>query len=465
VKPVFSAEEMKQIDAEAHAKVGIEFLIEKAGFAAARTAISMMGGTYGRKAVVFAGKGNNGQDGIVAAKFLRRRGVKVDIIDVSQAPSTFPACDLVIDAAFGTGFHGRFHAPQAEKSSKVLAVDLPSGLDANTGIASGHVLKADKTITFASYKPGLVLQDGLLLTGDIIVDPIGMEEISTETWQPTMHLMEDADVATLVPDRPRDGHKWNAPLYVLAGSQQMLGAASFVTEGAYRAGAGMVRLAIPGLAAAFIGNLEAVRREIPMRYFADKVLDDLSRSKAVVMGPGLGVNAEQDHQIRRLIGEIPIPVVVDADAIAALGNLEEAQRILGSRRSPAVITPHDGEYARLAGSRPGADRIAAAVNLAKTIRAVVLLKGPTTIVADPHGKVLISTSGCQNLATAGTGDVLAGVIGAFIARGIAPFFAAALAAYVHGKASRLGLKDAMTASDLPLLVAKLLDELTAKPAG
>ncbi|MCL5047486.1 MAG: NAD(P)H-hydrate dehydratase [Firmicutes bacterium] len=463
MEPVFTAEEMKQIDAEAHAKVGIDTLIQRAGFAVARTAISMLGTTYGRKVVLFAGKGNNGQDGMVAASLLEKRGIKVSVIEVSQAPSHLPPCDLIIDAAFGTGFHGRFHAPQTD-GSKVLAVDLPSGLDANTGIANGYVLKADTTISMGAYKPGLLLNDGLFVSGNIKIDSIGLEEISSRSFMPSIYLIGDEDVVNLIPPRPIDGHKWNAPLYVLAGSQQMMGAASLVASGAYRSGAGMVRLAIPGLSTQAVESLEAVRREIPLRYFADRVLEDLGRSKAVVMGPGLGINTEQDQQIKRLVGEIQIPLVVDADAIAALGTLDEAERILASRRAPTVITPHDGEYARLVGSRPGADRISAAANLARKTRVVVLLKGPTTVVADPKGKVLLVTSGSQNLSTAGTGDVLAGMIGAFIARGVNPFFAAALAAYVHGKASHLGFKDTMIASDLPLLVAKTLDELSSRDA-
>ncbi len=459
VKPVFTPEEMKQIDAEAHAKADIDTLIERAGFALARRALFLLGGTYGKRVIVFAGNGNNGQDGRVAGRILGQRGVRVATVEVSQAPESLPECDLVIDAAFGTGFHGRFHAPRLTPGTKVLAADLPSGLDGNTGIANGYILTADTTVTFGAYKPGLLLNDGLLNSGDIELAPIGLEEVAPDAWQPTIHLVEDSDVCTLLADRPRNGHKWNAPLYVLAGSRQMPGAASFVAEGAYRAGAGMVRLAIPGFEGTPTASLEAVYREIPALNFADRVLEDIGRSKAMVIGPGLGVNTEQDYQIKRLIASAAIPIVIDADAVAALGTVEEAERILAGRRAHAVITPHDGEYTRLVGSRPGADRIAAAANLAKKLRVTVLLKGPTTVVADHSGKVLIVASGSQNLSTAGTGDVLAGVTGAFLARGLTPFFAAALAAHVHGKASRLGWRDAMTASELPVLVAKVLHEI------
>ncbi len=462
VKPVFTPEEMKQIDAEAHAKIGIETLIERAGFALARKAAVLLGGTYGKRVIIFAGKGNNGQDGRLSGTILEKRGVQVETVEVNQAPEGLPECDLVIDAAFGTGFHGRFHAPQLVPGTKVLAADLPSGLDGQTGVANGHILAADATLTFGAYKPGLFLNDGLLSSGDVELAPIGLEETAAESWQPTIHLVEDADLLSLLADRPRTGHKWNAPLYVLAGSGQMLGAASFVAEGAYRAGAGMVRLAVPGLGGTRTASLEAVHRDIPALHFADRVLEDIGRSKAMVIGPGLGVNAEQDYQIRRLISSLPIPTVIDADAVAALGTVEEAQRILAGRRAPAVMTPHDGEYTRLVGSRPGADRITAAVNLARKLRITVLLKGPTTVVADQNGKVLIVASGSQNLSTAGTGDVLAGIIGAFMARGLNPFFASALAAHVHGKASRLGWRDSMTASDLPVLVAKVLDEIKGK---
>lgn len=450
MRPVCTAEEMRAVDAEALAHVGIDELVERAGYALASEALRMLGGSYGRRIVVVAGKGHNGDDGRVAARVLARRGASVRVVPVAEAPSALPPCDLVVDAAFGTGFRGSYDAPTPPLGAFVLAADVPTGVDANTGRAGPRSVQADVTVTFGALKPGLLLGAGRRRAGEVVVRRIGLP-----VGNPPQHLVEDADLA-LLPARRPEGHKWDAAVYVAAGSPGMLGAAELATRGAARAGAGMVRLGSPGVAPGTVPVTEAVARHLPASDWAVPLLDDLSRCRALVLGPGLGSSSETVAAVRRLVVGAAVPLVLDADGLNALGTLDEAVRLLSARRAPLVMTPHDGEYARLVGTRPGEDRIAAARDLARRAHATVLLKGWTTVVASPSGSVLLVTSGSARLSTAGTGDVLSGIIGAFLARGVDPLLAAALAAHAHGRAATLGPADGLVAGDLPPLVAAVL---------
>lgn len=202
-------DEVASVDAAA--PEGIETLIDRAGRAVARAAIAMLGGTYGRTVNVVAGKGNNGKDGLVAADVLRRRGVKVRVVDAVLGPRELPPADLVIDAAFGTGFRGEWAAPDVG-DSPVLAVDVPSGVDALTGAAKPGVLAADRTITFQSLKPGLLFGRGAQLAGEIEVADIGLDVSGA-----TQHLVERSDVAGWWPQRRLDAHKWRRAVRVVAG--------------------------------------------------------------------------------------------------------------------------------------------------------------------------------------------------------------------------------------------------------
>ena len=221
----------------------------------------------------------------------------------------------------------------------------------------------------------------------------------------------------------------------------------------------MVRWCVPGASPDELPASEAVALSVPATDFADAVLGELRRCRALVIGPGIGSEPGVVASVRRLVAEAEVPVIVDADGLGALGPLEEGREVLAGRKVPAVLTPHDGEYARLAAtasgadSRPGGDRVAAARSLANGLGAIVLLKGSTTAVAAPDGHAFLVTSRSARLATAGTGDVLSGVIGAFLARGFDPLRAAALGAHVHGRAAGLGLAEGLVAGDLPELVA------------
>lgn len=437
--PVVTPEQMRSIDAAAPEPLDV--LIDRAGAAVARAALRLLGGAYGRSVAVIAGPGNNGADGRVAAARLRDRGVAVRVYEAAACPSEIGPCDLVIDAAFGTGFRGVWEAP-ATGDAKVLAVDVPTGLDASTGVAAPGTLRADVTVTFAAVKPGHVLGDGPDLVGELEVADIGLD-----VGEPTITIVDRTDVLDWVPRRPRTAHKWRDALRVVAGSPGMTGAAHLVAGAALRTGAGMVTLSSPGIDAS--APIEAVDRRVPATDWADAVLADLHRFHALVIGPGLGREEHTVPSIVRSVFESVVPVVVDGDGLFALSwNDEGTPAFLREREVPTVLTPHDGEFGLLTGSRPGPDRIAAAERLVDTCGCVVLLKGPTTVVSAPGAPTRLVTNGDQRLATAGTGDVLAGIIGALLAKGVRPAEAAAAGAWIHAEAANRAGDIGLVAGDV-----------------
>ena len=448
--PIVTPEEMAAVDRAAPEPV--EVLIGRAGAAIARAALQMLGGTYGRRVVVVAGKGNNGADGRDAARRLRARRVGVTVVDAIAGPDRLPVADLVIDAAYGTGFRGEYDAPEPS-GAPILAVDIPSGVDGTTGAAGGTPRAADRTVTFAALKPGLVLQPGRSLAGAVEIADIGLDVSGARSW-----LVTADDVAEWVPPRPVEAHKWSAAVLVVAGSPGMTGAARLAAGAAQRAGAGMVRVGSPGVTDDSLRPVEAVGLALPERGWDVAVLEALHRYDAVVIGPGLGTGDETAAAIRRVVAEAAVPVVVDGDGLTALGP--DAWRLLAPRRKPAILTPHDGEAARI-GPKPTADRLGSARALAEATSATVLLKGPTTVIAAPDGRTRVSITGGSQLATAGTGDVLAGTIGALVARGAAALEAASAGAWLHGRAADHGPADGLVASDLLDLLPEALAETAA----
>lgn len=451
MQPVLTISQMQAVDARAVETTLLEDLVERAGTAVAGAALDLMGGAYGRRAVLLCGKGNNGADGRVAARLLARRGVRVTVVSPGEVDAIGEGgqpIDLVVDAAFGTGFRGTYDAPWVAPGIPVLAVDIPSGVEGDTGRATGSVLRAMATVTFVALKPGLVQGDGAALAGEVRVVDIGLPIDGYD-----VAVVDDGDIGALVPPRDRGGNKWVAAVLVVAGSPGMTGAAALSARAAYRSGAGMVRLGVPGGDPSALAAGEAVGIDLAAGRWADVALEAAGRCHAVVVGPGLGRAEGTADQVLRLVASSPVPVVVDADGLHALGRIDAPL----ASRSTVVLTPHDGEYTRLTGEAPGPDRIAAARRLAVASGAVALLKGPTTAVADPTGRVLLAMAGTSSLATAGTGDVLSGVIGALLARGMPPLEAAALGAHLHGRAGALGHRSGLVAGDLPDLVARVLD--------
>ncbi len=392
--------------------------------------------------VVVAGKGNNGGDGEIAAGHLQRAGIPTQVfrledgLDRATVARAIDRAALVIDAMYGTGFRGALRGDAAwvadtcaARDVPVLAVDIPSGLDGLTGAAEGAAVRARATVTFAALKPGLLFEPGRTLAGDIEVVDIGIDVgeprdgADVRGDAPLVHVLELADIRERLAARPADAHKWNAGLAVVAGSRGMVGAALLVSRAALKTGSGMVVLGVPGHeAAGRASGSEVVVRALAATRDGDldvngaaEVLADVGRFKALAVGPGLGGAPATRIAVCTLVAEAALPLVLDADGLNALaGDFS----LLRSRLVPAVLTPHEGEYGRLASRAVGADRIEAAQWLAYETRCVVLLKGPGTVIAAPDGRVVVNTTGGPWLATAGSGDVLTGVIGALLARGL-----------------------------------------------
>ncbi|MGI8750830.1 MAG: NAD(P)H-hydrate dehydratase [Acidimicrobiales bacterium] len=478
--PVVTPEEMAGVDRSASEPV--EVLVARAGAAVATQAVAMLrasprGLVFGARVIVVAGPGNNGADGRDVARRLRSRGAAVTVVEASAvAGTTLAPADLVIDAAFGTGL-SRPYRPPSLGGAMVLAVDIPSGVSGLTGAVvggeDGAFVDATATVTFAALKPGLVLGAGAEAVGDLNIVDIGLGagvDAVARAW-----MITDDDVAR-IPLRGHDAHKWQSAVHVVAGSPGMNGAPWLVSTAALRAGAGYVRLAIPGMAAGAAGLPpgEVVNVDLPAEGWDRTVLDGLERFSCLVIGPGLGDTGRDPGgesgaatPVGRLLAAAPVPAVVDADGLNALGSLAAVAEVTSARASashdiPLVLTPHAGEFARLVGDRPGPDRLASARAAAAASGAIVLLKGSTTVVAHPDGRVLLSDAGSSRLATAGTGDVLSGVIGGLVARGLEPFVAAALGAHIHGRAAELGHAEGLVASDLPPLVSLWLSN-AARP--
>ncbi len=446
-----TAEEMRAVDAAAPEPT--EVLIGRAGRAVGRAALGVLGGAYGRRVIVIAGRGNNGADGRVAGDWLTRRGVSVRTIDAAACPERLPAADLVIDAAYGTGYRAGCRDPwraPAVGGARVLAVDIPSGLDATTGRHDAPVLSADRTVTFQALKPGLVFGDGPAMSGTVEVARIGLDVSGARA-----HLVGAEDVAAWIPRRPASAHKWSGAVRIVAGSPGMLGAAGLAASAAARCGAGLVAVSSPGCSAP--APLEVLQPTLPDADWADEVLDGLDRFRSLVVGPGLGRRAVTVAAVRRLLARAALPVVADGDALHAIATGDES--VLEHRDAPTVLTPHDGEFEQLTGARPGPDRLSAARTLANAYHCTVLLKGPVTVVADETGAALVINHGDERLATAGTGDVLAGMIGALLAAGVAPLRAAAAASWLHADAARRGPAAGLVAGDLPELLPGALEGL------
>jgi NAD(P)H-hydrate epimerase len=451
VIPVVTPEEMVLIDRAAAEPV--EVLIGRAGGAVARAALDMLGGAYGRRVIVVVGKGNNGNDGREAARRLRARGVAVTLVDAAGAPEVLPPADLVIDAAYGTGFRGEYNPPlPRDPDTPVLAVDIPSGVSGLTGAIGGNPLSADRTVTFAALKPGLLLEPGASLCGRIDVADIGLDTSTART-----HLVEAADIAEWLPTDPPTAHKWQRAVWIIGGSPGMTGAIALAARGALRTGAGYVRLSTPGGDLGQHAPVEAVGVPLPAGRWAEPVLAEQGRFGAIVVGNGLGLDAGHASELRLLAAAAVVPTVIDADGLTLLGR--NAASVV---QPHTILTPHDGEFARLAGCAPGEDRLDAVRRLAAELGCVVLLKGPLTTVAEPGGDVLLTNTGDSRLATAGTGDVLAGVIGALCARGVPPFEAAAAGAFIHGLAGALGWRHGLVAGDVADHLPEALDRLAGR---
>ena len=427
-EPLYAADEMRTAEARypGYPDTADE-LMERAAAAVAREALRAF--PDARRFAVVCGGGANGGDGRIAARLLREAGRDaVETEDLAGA-------DVVIDALFGTGFHG---APRPEAASlieridasgvPVVSIDLPSGVNASTGEVEGAAVHADLTVTFHGAKVGLAVGPGRFHAGRVVVADIGLEPA------PTAVVRATPAVLARVPRRGEQDSKFTAgALLVVGGAPGTTGAPVLSATAALRADAGYVTLAVPS---ASLSVVETLALEPVKRAFAhDRVLDDLAadleRADALAIGPGLGRGDDARGVVRALLERSSLPAVVDADGLFGLEPVE--------RDAPTVLTPHAGELARLLGADSDwvtAHRLEAVARGADRFGAVVLLKGPDTIVRAPDGRTIVCDTGPPSLATAGTGDVLTGVLGAFLAKGLDATDAAVAAAVAHGLAAR-----------------------------
>jgi hydroxyethylthiazole kinase-like uncharacterized protein yjeF len=495
MQPVVTAAEMRELDRATMDEIGIPAftLMETAGRAVAEAAIDMLDGVRGPVAVV-CGSGNNGGDGYVAARVLRSHGIdaivylaakRADVkgaaaehlavlekaggvvlsiaspVELDAVEAEIVDAALVIDALFGVGLSRAIEGHLAEVvhamllAPRILAVDIPSGLDADTGRALGPSIVAERTVTMAALKVALVSAPGFARCGEVDIIDIGVPPQLIAATGIKAGLVEEADVAHWLPRSQALDHKGKrGHTLVVAGSPGMRGAGRLAAMAALRAGSGLVTLAADG-------DFDAPD-SIMTLHVEGSMAQLLERFDAVVIGPGIGTGATARRRVIEVVGT-GVPAVLDADALNMM--VPEIAALAGAA-GPIVITPHPGEAARLLNVTTAeieGDRLAAARALAAKTRAVVVLKGARTIVCDgtiDDEHCSINPTGGPALATAGSGDVLAGAIGAFLAQGIPAADAARAAVYVHGAAGDVlaGVhgERGVVSSDLPLAIANVI---------
>jgi len=434
---------------------------------------------------ILAGPGNNSGDGFVIARHLHQAGVKVKILalvpgekfkgdaltnyrivkelglpitecldsaSLSAVTGSLKRSGLIVDAIFGTGLTrevtGRF-ARSIEMANEgptpIVAVDIPSGLSADTGRPLGTAIRADITATMALAKIGLVLYPGADYVGDLHVVEIGIPRRAVDEAGIKAELFDEEAFRIVLRPRPAIGHKGTfGHLLILAGSKGKTGAAALAAHGALRSGAGLVTLGCPSgiqpvlaqkLTEAMVEGLPETRSGTLSREGMPVIESMLEKKKALAIGPGLGLGRETQALARQLLEAAPVPVVADADALHALGT--DHGPVMRSKQ-PRVLTPHPGEMAHLLGCTTAEvqhDRVAAALSLAYSSKAVVVLKGARTVIAAPEGKISINIAGNPGMGAGGMGDTLTGIIGGLLAQGYDAWDAARISVFVHGRAA------------------------------
>jgi len=473
--------------------------------------------TRGCSVLILAGKGNNGGDGFAVARHLAVMGYCVQVwtpfdlatisgdaavnLRAAQEFVTVYQCTddrslerfgelcgnswLNIDALFGTGFHGQIEGMPARmieilnsrRSWDTVAIDIPSGVDADTGAIEGPAVRAELTVTFGIAKPGLVCYPGAANAGELVIANIGMPSTVVDEAPTFAYTTEAADVARVVPKREngRDTNKGKfGHVLVVAGSRGFLGAASMSAHAAARTGAGLVTLAVPdSLLTAAMSTVNPVimtrgLTETGEGTFAkaavDAVLKLAEKVTAVAIGPGLGAHVDETAEfVREVVRRCPVPVVVDADSLNVLAaEADHGRSIVAGRRAATVLTPHPGEMGRLVGKPTAevqADRFGVAQDVADRYQCTVLLKGARTVIASPGQRFNINMTGNPGMASGGMGDALTGVLGALLGMKLGPHEAAAAGAYVHGSAGDIAAE--RIGGTAGLLATDLIDSLPA----
>lgn len=491
MRPFLTAEEMQKCDKAAARTFGIpgRLLMENAGSGVARWIMDRFRPLEGRVAAVVCGKGNNGGDGFVVARHLANAGAVVHVLlieppsggdagvnltilkklaraargHISLRPFSRSAAgsirpDLIVDSIFGTGFSG---TPQKMykaaidwingQSVPIISIDIPSGVNGTTGIGSPSVM-ADTTLALGAMKQGLLCNDGKKASGRTEVIDIGIPNPVFSSVRPRTLLVEESDVRAMLPARSPTAHKYSAgKVYVLAGSRGFTGAATLAAQAALRIGAGAVVLGAPEaiypvlarkLTEVIVEPLPSTPEGSVSSQALEPVLNRISWADCVVLGPGLSRNPDTAALVRMLISRISGPAVLDADVLNIL--FENGKESLKKRKGPFILTPHTGEFSRMAGipsKEIEAHRVDSVRQFAKHHSAVVMLKGVPTVTADPNGDVYANPTGNPGMATIGTGDVLSGMVGGLWSQGMSGVHAALSAAFLHGLAGDLAAED------------------------
>jgi NAD(P)H-hydrate epimerase len=464
-----TAAEMRELDRRTIEQAGLPgaVLMENAGAAAARAIEHrLVRPVAGANVAVLCGAGNNGGDGYVIARHLANRGARVTVhlvapraqirgdarlhlevlahtsAAVNEELGSLEGADVVVDALLGTGLRDAPRGAVAQAIARItsarapltVAVDIPSGLHADTGHPLGACVRADLTVTMGVAKIGLVTAPGFEWAGELCVADLGMPHELVASAGFKAHLLQARDVAALLPPRPQSAHKGTSGhLLVVAGSPSKTGAALLCGEAALRAGAGLVTLA------ARPNALTLIAGRVP-ELMTTEVVDEAalehaaSEKRAVAIGPGIPTDEPARALVRTFARRFARPMVIDADALNALAGVADS---LFDAAAPRVLTPHPAEAGRLlerGTEAVQADRVASARELARRTGAVVVLKGARSVIAAPDGRAFINPTGGPELATAGTGDVLTGVIGGLLAQGLGALDAACVGVYAHGRA-------------------------------
>ena len=474
---VLTAGQMGEIDHRAQELgLAVEVLMENAGRSVAEEIAARVPDLVGKKIVVVAGKGNNGGDALVAARHLQNRGAEVQALVLGEQGKLPPApaanaavleveylpdeeslerlagalegAEIVVDGLLGLGIKGAvrgYYAHAIEEINRsgalVVAVDLPSGLDADTGHVEGPCVRADLTVTMALPKLGLLFYPGRDFVGELAVGEVGYPRKLLDSYQSKLELIDRELVAGKLPPRRAYSHKGTyGRVFVLAGSRGYTGAAALAAESALRAGAGLVTLGIPeGLNPILEAKLtEVITHPLPDNEgsLAYEALEEVKRSlqlqDALVLGPGLSRSPETAKLVQALVPELALPTVIDADG---LNNLSDDPAVLKRAGAPLILTPHPGELSRLVKkgiAEIEADRVGTAREFAAEFNVILVLKGVPTVIAQPDGFIYINSTGNSGLASGGSGDVLTGLIGGLLGQGLSAGDAAVCGVYLHG---------------------------------
>ncbi len=496
--PVFNSADMRAMDAEAIASgIASTDLMDAAAAALAHTLARALGSLVGKTVTIFSGAGNNGGDGFALGSILLYRGCTVRMVYVGEAASPSADCitmrtrfeaaggtvddftpdclsgaDAAVDAMFGIGFRGKLTGASAAAaqaingfSGFVLAADVPSGVYSDYGGLCDGAVYADATVCFSYPKPSCLLMPAAANCGQIFVEDIGVPAAVARKYKPVFSMIDHSCLSAL-PRRRRSAYKgMHGHALVVSGSARYCGAPYLASCAALRAGAGLVSCAVPASiypsVAAKMSSAMPCRMPDNDALGADSLYELLNlaaQSDAILIGPGLGRADDTGILVRDMLSMLNMPVVLDADGINALsGHID----ILSKMPQAPVLTPHDGEFARLIGEKPPSDgraRMMAAQSAAAKTGSVLVLKGHRSIVAAPDGRAYVNPTGNPGMAKGGTGDVLAGILLAFIAQGVPAFEAACAAVWLHGAA---GDAAARRIGEYGMTPDNLLDELPA----